>query len=696
MSTIDPITHQILRHRLWAINVEAAIALQRVSGSPLATEAFDMNTSIMTAAGDVVFVGPYLLTGSMSQGMIARRILADYADNPGIGPDDVFLCNDPYSGSVHQNCVTLVGPITVEGKIVAWAGATLHVVDVGGPSAGQVGVGARSIFEEAPVTPPLKIFAEGRILRDAEADYLRRSRTPDLNALDLRAKLAAISTIRRRVIELMARYGVDAATRSMDLTISDAVSRLRGRLGQLPDITASHTAYLDEQSGGQTTYYAVRCTLEKRGAQLVLDFSASSPQAGAVINCTESGLRSGALIAVLVSLAQAEDWCPAAIERVVEIVSSKGTVVDAAWPGGCSMATMAGGFATTTAAAVCLAKLLAASNGHDQAMATWTGATGAVDVFGTDQRGDSFGTVLLDSMAGGTGARDWKDGIDTGGFLRSMACVIANVEQYEARYPVMYLYRRQEVDTGGPGAFRGGTGIGYAISCHRVDQLGRVNPHFSGSDESESVGMAGGYPGGANRVAVVRNSTLRAVMRDGQLPDGSTGDGGRRRSLPGVAVLTLTPDDVLTVSASGGGGWGDPIERDPADVATDVRSQLVSRRWAGRVYGVALRADGEPDSRRTAMRRDGIRETRRRAAARSLDEADTIRNQLGGVDRLRCLGCDDAGRPQAPIAVASRPLGDSGPRAGRAGAFRLLEAYCSRCWRLLQADRAPSKKAVVR
>src|SRR5262249_60592228 len=80
MSQLDPVTYAILRHRLWAINVEAALALQGVSGSPLATEAFDMNTSIMTAAGEVTFVGPYLLTGSMSQGMIARHILAEYAD----------------------------------------------------------------------------------------------------------------------------------------------------------------------------------------------------------------------------------------------------------------------------------------------------------------------------------------------------------------------------------------------------------------------------------------------------------------------------------------------------------------------------------------------------------------------------------------------------------------------------------------
>ena len=129
---LDPFTYEILRHRLWTINVEGALALQQVSGSPLATEAFDMNTSIMTPQGEVVFVGPYLLTGPMGQGMITRYILAEYLDNPGIGPGDMFICNDPYVGAAHQNCVTLVGPIHFDDQVIAWCGATLHLVDVGG------------------------------------------------------------------------------------------------------------------------------------------------------------------------------------------------------------------------------------------------------------------------------------------------------------------------------------------------------------------------------------------------------------------------------------------------------------------------------------------------------------------------------------------------------------------------------------
>jgi N-methylhydantoinase B len=347
------------------------------------------------------------------------------------------------------------------------------------------------------------------------------------------------------------------------------------------------------------------------------------------------------------------------------------------------MATMAGGFATTTAAAVCLARMLAASRNHRNfAMATWSGATGAVDVFGADQWGQRFGTVLLDTMAGGAGARASKDGIDTGGFLRSMACVITNVELYESRYPILYLYRRQEPDTGGPGVFRGGVGIGYAIVGHKTDHIERVNPHFSGSDEPESVGIAGGYPGGANRVALLVNTDAKRLMARGTLV-GPNDLGGVSHQLPGVAVVKLKKDDVLLVSASGGGGWGDPILREPGHVLRDIREGTVSEEWARLAYGVEL-GEGMVDARRTATRRSRIRSARRRAANR--EDVWEVLGEFPQFRNLRCPNCDvRVGKP----AAALRRLGLIGPKAGSTSSFRLVELYCPNCWSTLAVDRRP-------
>jgi N-methylhydantoinase B len=708
---IDPVTYEVMRHRLSSIAREGAIALQRVSGSPLATEAFDLNTSIMSAAGDVAFTGPFLLTGPLSQGMIVRAILEGRSQDPGIAPGDMFLCNDPYVGAAHQNCVTLVAPIHVGKRLVAWAGVTLHVVDVGGSVAGQVGIGARSILDEAPPIPPRRIVAGGRILPEVEAEYLGRSRTPELNALDLRAKMAALNTIRQRFLGLVRTHGIAVVDQVIATTIERGVAHIRRRIAELPDEDVVQSAFLDhaDADGGGTTFYEVRLRIAREGDRLVFDFGGSSAQAPAVVNCTRSGLASGVVVAVLATLVWDAPWCPAAIERSIDIRTEPGTVVDAQWPAGCSMATMAAGFAATTASALGLGRLLAASGAHEgRAFASWAGAVGSVDVFGTDASGRPFGTVLLDSMASGTGAGPASNGIDSGGFLRSISCVVANVELYEARFPVLYLWRRQESDTGGPGRRRGGTGVAFAVMPHGVERLPTVIPHFSGTAEPESSGLRGGYPGATNSVLLVRGSGAGDALAAGRVPSGPGDLGGVATALPGVAQVALERDDALVVVATGGGGWGDPLEREPAAVANDVRASLVSETAAADLYGVALGPSGRPDVAATDARRATIRRRRgadagvaapvvtRPLVAAENGAADGLRHV--GVGAGRILSCPRCGE-EVPIDAATgavalpssvQPLAAAGPHVApheTRPRFVLVERYCPGCLRLVAVER---------
>ena len=708
--SLDPFTYEVLRHRLEAIAREGAIALQRVSGSPLATEAFDLNTSIMSPAGEVAFVGPFLLTGPMAQGMIARAVATDYADNPGVEPGDMFLSNDPYAGAAHQNCVTVVGPIHDGTTLIGWAGATLHVVDVGGPTAGQVGLGARSIFEEAPPIPPLRIVAGGRLLRDVEAEYLRRSRTPELNALDLRAKIAAVHTIRERVLDVVREHGQDALRAVVETTIERGVRHLARRISEIPSTPVRQSAFVEHPDGPAAGLYEVNLRLTAEAGRLRFDFSGSSPQAGAIINCTRSGLASGVLVAVLTSLMWDMPWCPAAVERSIEIISRRGTVVDADWPAGCSMATMGAGFAVTTSAAVALSRLLADSELHrERAMAAWAGAVGSVDVFGADADGRPFGTVLLDSMASGTGARAWADGIDSGGFLRSISCVVSNVEEYESRFPLLYLWRRHEPDTGGPGRYRGGAGVGYAVIPHRVDRLPAVIPHFGGTTEPESAGLLGGYPGATNAVRVARDTGARATMAAGRMPAAIGDLGVSVRGVPAVGSFALDADDALAVVTTGGGGWGDPIEREPDAVADDVLAGLVGPAEAKTTYGVVLDSSGRVDERATDLWRAKIRRRRARSAGmagRALGAAadaapDGMESASGGRGgagdpSIRCPRCGTratVSNPEDPLATLPRtvrPLSTAGPHVAPERPdprFALVECYCPGCFRLVTVER---------
>lgn len=605
---LDPVRFEVLRHRLWSISAEAASAIKNISGSPIASEAHDFNTCIMNPAGEAVVMGPYVASLAIGQGLIVRTILDRYSENPGFFAGDMFLCNDPYSGALHQNDVTLVAPVFRGEGLIGWTGATIHQVDVGGSSKGsQAATGAKSIFEEAPVIPPVKIIERGKLRRDLEEEYLIRSRTRDLNALDLRAKISANLVMADRLLAISERWGAAMLGEVLARIIDVTEAKLRARLRELPDGSWDHTSYVDYDG----SVYAIRLKMAKAGDELILDFTESSPQAPAVINCTFSGLLAGVQAAVLGYLCYDIPMCPAGILRPLRIVSKKGTVVDAAWPAGAAKATTAGSFVTTTAVSACLAKMLDASEGHaSRLMACWNGASGQQELFGLDQRGQPFGSTILDGMAGGGGARYDRDGIDTGGFIRSLACAIANVETYEFRYPVLYLYRRQEPDTGGPGKFRGGAAVGLAMTPHDVEEIPTCVVHGCGIEQPASAGIGGGYPGSTTQFNIRRNTSVQERLKRGEIPvDFNALDGQLE---PKASEETyLRKGDVFERVACGGGGFGDPLERKAEMVLADVRKGLVSPRCAEEIYGVVLSVDLQGvDRERTKKRRERIRTER--------------------------------------------------------------------------------------
>jgi len=607
---LDPITFEVVRHRLWAINNEATATLKFVSGSPVATEVFDFNTSILNARGEAIVVGPYIASHAICQGLVVETILKECADNPGIHEGDVFLCTDPYSGAIHQNDVAIVAPVFADGQLIAWTGATIHCVDVGGAFKGsQASIGAKSIYEEAPPIPPIKIVEGGVLRKDLERAFLLPSRTPELNALDLRAMLAANSVSGRRILEVVGKYGADVVTATLEGIKGHAAARLRARLRELPDGTWRHTSYIDYGPD----IYACRVTMTKEDDHLVFDFSESSPQAPALINCTWSGLVAGLLNATLTQLCWDIPWSPSGAMDPIEIRSKPGTFVDATWPAGVSKATTAASFILTSACCVTLAKMLAASEQYaDRAMAVWTGAVPASESFGVDQRGEDYGATLLDDMGGGAGARATKDGIDTGGLIRTISCSLANVETYEFRYPLLYLYRRQQRDTGGAGKFRGGVAISKAFTPHDVPSIPGHVSHTTGCEEPESVGICGGYPASTNFFVILRGSNVAAYFAEGKIPSELDELEGQLEVQPALTSTYLDAGDVFRTVVSGGGGYGDPLERDPRQVLRDVLHGLVSVESAGAQYGVVLRpGEQEVDAAATEGRRETLRAARR-------------------------------------------------------------------------------------
>jgi N-methylhydantoinase B len=606
---LDPITFEILSSRLSAINDEAATTMRLVSGSPVANEAYDMNVGLMDANGDCFAIGMYITIHALSLSSTVRWIKQEYGGGPGIEPGDIFMSNDPYVGACHQMDVVVVAPIFADGDLIGWTGSTVHQIDLGGPVEGQVQVGATSVWGEQPLFPPVKIVEAGELREDVERGYLRRTRLPNLVGLDLKAMIAGCNVAAERVQELVGRYGRPMVLAAIEGINAATAARFRARLRELPNGTWSHRGYIEYDA-----IYPVIVSMTKRDDRLIFDFSQTADQAPAVVNCTRPACVGATIAAVLPYLCYDMPWSPAGLQSAVEVITREGSVVHAAWPAGVSKATTTGSFMATISSSVCLAKMLAASEPHrEQFMATWMGGLYVEDVFGVDQRGDFFGATILDAMAGGSGARARADGLDAGGFLDSPSSIIANVEDYEYSYPVLYLYRRIQPDTGGAGRFRGGNTLSMMYVCHDVDVIPTKIMHAIGTLQPGSAGIAGGYPSCTNQFVIKRNTNVRQMLGRGYVPSELDEIDGDLEVYPDSIVKTSqSAADVYRCIAMGGGGYLDPLDRDPARVFADVVSGVVTPAHAAERYGVIVTDGAERvDEAATEARRREIRAERR-------------------------------------------------------------------------------------
>lgn len=612
---IDPITFEIFRSRLAAINDEAAMTLRLVSGSPVANEAYDMNTALMTPEGEAFAIGVYISIHAMSLASTVQTIVREYADNPGIAPDDIWMSNDPYVGACHQMDVVVVAPIHYRGELVAWTGGTCHQIDLGGPVEGQVQVGATSIYGEQPLVTPIKFVEKGVVRKDLEWLFLRHSRLQNLAALDLKAMIAACNVAKERVVQLIDRYGLETYKAAVSGIIDTTEQQFRARVRDLPDGIFRHRGYIDADGA----VYPVIVSLTKEDDHLSFDFTQSAAQAPALVNCCRPALEGATISAILPYLCYDIPWCPAGIARAVEIISKPGTVVHAEWPAGVSKATTTGSYMATISSSVCMSKLLAASDKYrDHVMATWMGGLFVEELFGTDQRGNYFGGTILDAMAGGSGARAYKDGIDTGGFLDSPSSIIANIEDYEFNYPILYMYRRQQADTGGPGKFRGGATVSMMYMAHDVEKIPTKIMHAIGVEQPGSAGIAGGLPSCTNQFVLKRQSDIRAQLKRGSIPQELGQVKGKLEVATGITPTYQGKDDIYHCIGMGGGGYGDPLLRDTELVLRDVINGLVTPEWAEKTYGVIVRPNPwTVDVAATRKKRDAIYEQRGRNAQRT-------------------------------------------------------------------------------
>ncbi|WP_326542743.1 hydantoinase B/oxoprolinase family protein [Pseudorhodoferax sp.] len=617
IAAIDPLTYEVLRHRLAATVEEMGEGLKRMSGSVVVTDCNDFGATLLDECGDAVVVGLYNTQLAASVDMAAKWTLENRAmlrsGALGIRPGDMFFCNDPWvGGGLHQNDATVLAPLFHGDELFAWTAAVCHQVDLGGVSPGSWSVEGRDVFWESTPVPPVKIVEGGHIREDVEDMYLRRSRVPRLIALDLRAKIGANHIAQERLTQLIAKYGATTVKAVMKRMMNDAEARLRAKLRELPDGQWSGVAHQDSFRSGDREVHRIALTMAKQGDRLRFDFSGTDREVEGFANCTYAGLRGGIMPIVLTMLCGDIPWAPGGLYRCLDIVSEPGTLNNCNFPAGIGKASVASAWATQNVVSECVAGLLAVHPEHRKSlMCVCCGSWDLALLAGLDQRGNPFVTMVCDSMAGGLGARVDQDGVDTGGLNCIPMGRVADVEINEFSFPMLYLWRREEMDSGGPGRFRGGAG-GSSCFIPYDTPIGGVHLVVSATGKAlpQASGASGGFPAGTQHDVLVRGANVRALLAAGRIPGALEEVGGTPEVLQQHLQTQLNDGDVYYTHWQGGGGYGDPLLRNPILVARDVATRKVSPAAARATYGVVLAADGTVDESATAAQRQALRTQR--------------------------------------------------------------------------------------
>jgi N-methylhydantoinase B len=609
---LDALTYEVIRHRLWATTERMGQALNRMSGSMVVTDCNDIGVAITDEVGDIVQIGPYALTLATSVDLAIKWILTHRNE---IRAGDMFLCNDPWvGGAAHQNDVAIIAPLFHDGRLFAWTAAMAHQIDLGGASPGSWSPAAQDVFMESLPTPPVRIVRNFQIQDDVADLYLRRSRVPKIVALDLRAKIGANKVGHERLEELLAKYGAESVKAAMYRQMDDAESKLRAKLERVADGRWTGRCHQEQSHTGDRGIHTITVALTKTGSDLHFDFTGTSPQAG-MINCPYSGLHGGLIAGVILNLCADIPWATGGLWRCISVTSQPGTLNNADFPSAVGKASVASGFSTINAVEQCLSQMADSSDAlQDHTYANGCGTWDLCVLSGLDQHGNPFTTMLTDAMGAGCGAAMNRDGVDTGGILGMPMGRMPDVEMTEFSAPLLYLWRREEPDSGGPGKFRGGVTASLALIPHDTEVPMAQVISGAGKAVSQNIGAVGGYPGNSQLDVAVRNADVRRLLAAGTIPSSIEEMGGVQEILSCEEEAVLGPNDVHVMFWQGGGGYGDPLLRSPDKVATDVVEMRVSESSARNIYGVVLR-DLAVDEPATEAQRADIRSSRRELAS---------------------------------------------------------------------------------
>jgi N-methylhydantoinase B len=657
---VDPVTYEVIRHRLWTINMSHGETVTRVSGSPVFA-ALDFNMCVLSETAEVVMNAPFIQWLDAGAPLAIRYVMERLSEDPGIEDGDIFLGNDPWIGAAHQMDVLIACPVFVDDKLFAWVSSAGHQYDLGGIVPGGWPQNAVDVYSDPIVLPPFKLVSRGTMRPDLERLYLRQSRMPGLVALDLRAQLAGARFARDQLVSLCEQFGAPTVKGVMRGILDRTQRSFRQKLLTIPDGTWSEVRYVDEKLPGDRHSYRLQVNLTKRGDQLTVDNKGTDEQTDGPIGFTFAGFAGAVVGSLATSMLYEQLFALGGADRQINYRPTPGLLSCVAYPAAVSAGVTS--ISTHTGAVqTALARMMASSPElKDDVIAASPDFAGWILV-GEDSEGKPFGQGLMDNMAVGSGARSTHDGVDTSGPSWNPLSILLNIEQVEQWYPLIYLYRHELCDSGGAGRWRGGAGMAFAITPLRARTMQVITVACGMAISTYGAeGVFGGYPSPTGRTVVRRGTNLRDWITRRSMPASVHSlEAEETIFLPGKSNGTALADgDVVEMVFVGGGGYGDPLQRESWRVARDVDRGYVSRAAAERVYGVRIGEGDEVDETATAELRGRLIRARLRweaatpsseathkiaasgEAPRMVHESVVARDD-GEVRVLACVQCETA------------------------------------------------------
>ena len=585
---VDGVTVSVVGDQLVQIAQEMGTHMMRAAYSPIFSESRDFSCALFDRGGRMIAQGRFNPAHLGAIGETVRCVLEELGAES-FEPGDVVVHNDPFRGGCHMPEHLLLRPVFYEGERVAFAATIGHMAEIGAVTVGSFAATATEVYQEGLRLPPVRLVRRGELVEDVWKIILSNHRTPRLSWGDLHAMIGSLELAERRLCTLLDRHGTPLALAVWDELLAHGERLMRRRIEAIPD---GEYAFEDVMEGDGHTREPVtmRVRLVVSGDRAIVDYTGSDSQARGPVNATY-GVTVSATCNAFLQVSDTAIPRNAGTYGCVKTIAPPGSVVNVLFPG-----PSVGGNTETQPKLVGMLLGALAEAMPDRVMAA-EGATACNFLFGGIHplTGEPYAHYHFE--ASGWGGRAGGDGQSAQNHVHGN-CRNTPIEVFELSFPFRTLSYGLVPDSGGTGRSRGGLAVRRDLEVLAPEVT--VSAMFD-RVERGAWGLFGGQPGRCAALLVRRAGDDR--FRDFCEAFGTV-------SPSKLSGVVLREGDVVRIESAGGGGFGDPHERDPELVLRDVRAGLVSRDEAGRAYGVALTPDGAAvDPTGTERLRDSLGRT---------------------------------------------------------------------------------------